>query len=106
MRIRSAALHAPLDVFVMRKLGVPGYEELATVGDHSPGLARPRRRRSRECCPGYLLQPKEMMKYGCISGTVSTAVPTGLTKGKPPRKVGILPKIPHCTEVPDGIVPH
>ena len=25
----ARALHAPLDVFVVRKLGVPGYEELA-----------------------------------------------------------------------------
>src|SRR5256714_11259259 len=25
----AQALHAPLDVFVVRKLGVPGYEELA-----------------------------------------------------------------------------
>ena len=25
----AKALHAPLDVFVVRKLGVPGYEELA-----------------------------------------------------------------------------
>jgi len=27
-----AALHAPLDVFVVRKLGVPGQEELAFGG--------------------------------------------------------------------------
>src|SRR3972149_517780 len=47
----------------------------------------------------------------CISGIVSTDVPTGLTKGKPPRKVGILPKIPASTDYlnrwiqPDTIVP-
>ena len=34
----ARALNAPLDVFVVRKLGVPGYEELAMV--RSPPAAR------------------------------------------------------------------
>ena len=29
----ARALHAPLDVFMVRKLGVPGYEELAMGQD-------------------------------------------------------------------------
>ena len=32
------ALHAPLDVFVVRKLGVPGYEELAMGAIASGGV--------------------------------------------------------------------
>lgn len=35
----ATALHAPLDVFVVRKLGVPGYEELA-MGALAPGDVR------------------------------------------------------------------
>jgi putative phosphoribosyl transferase len=31
----ARALHAPLDVFVVRKLGVPGQEELATCRRHA-----------------------------------------------------------------------
>jgi putative phosphoribosyl transferase len=35
----AAALHAPLDLFLVRKLGVPGYEELA-LGAIATGGAR------------------------------------------------------------------
>src|SRR5581483_6950313 len=34
----AQALHAPLDVFVVRKLGVPGHEELAMGAIASGGL--------------------------------------------------------------------
>src|SRR5882757_5959131 len=34
----AAALHAPLDVFVVRKLGVPGHEELAMGAIASGGV--------------------------------------------------------------------
>src|SRR5207249_2086579 len=40
----AAALHVPLDVFVVRKLGVPGHEELAMGAIASGWCACPERR--------------------------------------------------------------
>src|SRR5260370_11125001 len=43
----AAALGAPLDVFLVRKLGVPGREELAMAAIASGGGAGPTHRRGR-----------------------------------------------------------
>ena len=45
----ARALGAPLDVFVVRKLGVPGYEELA-MGAVATGGARVSTSKSSETC--------------------------------------------------------
>jgi len=45
----AQALHAPLDVFLLRKLGVPGYEELAFGAIASGGVRVLEPRTVREC---------------------------------------------------------
>lgn len=61
----AAALGAPLDVLVVRKLGVPGHPELAMgaiatggVGEGLPGTGRGRRRR------GVRLDPEPFRAVG------------------------------------------
>src|SRR6266542_1162790 len=82
----ATALNAPLDVFVVRKLGVPGHEELA-MGAIATGGARTLNRDVIE----YLRIPDELIDDGLATGSSMRAAALAVRQQQPASVVVAVP---------------
>jgi predicted phosphoribosyltransferase len=79
----AAALHAPLDVFLVRKLGVPGHEELAMGAIASGGVLV----LNDEVVGGLRIPPEDIQRVAEREGRELLRRERAYREGRPPPEV-------------------
>jgi hypothetical protein len=80
----ATALGAPLDIFLVRKLGVPGQEELAMGAIASGGVVV----LSEDVVRGLGITPEVIQRVGGAGGQGTTATRAGISRGAPCARCG------------------